>query len=158
MPRARDVRKVTGVAFKEDRVRETGRDFVIFDMILALTTILAAVGIANQMVLSVHARQREIALYRVLGMTVPQVRRLILMEGAFIGLLGGVLAVLLGVPLGYAAIGALRVVSAFEVDFHLPITYVVLTIAGAAAVSLLASIHPASRAVSTDSAESVHYE
>jgi putative ABC transport system permease protein len=158
MPRARDVRRTTGEAFKADRVRETSRDFVIFDLILALTTVLAAVGIANQMVLSVHARQREIALYRILGMTVSQVRRLILMEGAFIGLLGGALAVLLGVPLGYAAIGALRVVSAFEVDFHLPVTYVAFTIAGAAVVSLLASIHPASRAVSTDSAESVHYE
>ena len=158
MPGARDVQRLSGAWFKADRVRETGRDFVIFDLILALTTVLAAVGIANQMVLSVHARQREIALYRVLGMTMSQVRRLILMEGAFIGLLGGALAVLLGIPLGYAAIGALRVVSAFEVDFDLPLSYIALTIAGSGILAFLASIHPASRAISKDSAESIHYE
>lgn len=144
--------------YKAMRIRETDRDFVIFDLILALTSVLAAVGIANQMVLSVHARQREIALYRVLGMTSDQVRRLVLMEGAFIGLLGGALAALLGVPLGYAAIGALRTVSAFEVEFHLPVSYVIVTLIGSVLIALAASLHPAARAASTDSAESVHYE
>ena len=148
----------SGAAFKVSRVRETDRDFVIFDLILALTSVLAAVGIANQMVLSVHGRQREIALYRVLGMMPRQVRRLIMMEGAFVGLLGGGLAALLGVPLGYAAIGALRSVSAFEVEFHLPVSYVVVTIAGSVLIALVASIHPAARAARADSAESVHYE
>jgi putative ABC transport system permease protein len=125
---------------------------------LFLTSVLAAIGIANQMLLSLHGRRREIALYRVLGMTAPQVRRLVMLEGGFIGLLGGGLAVLLGVPLGYAAIGALRVVSAFEVDFQLPFSYVVYTLAGAVVISLAASLHPAARAVSADAAESIHYE
>jgi putative ABC transport system permease protein len=147
-----------GATFKKSRVHETDRDFVIFDLILALTSILAAVGIANQMVLSVHGRQREIALYRVLGMMPRQVRRLILLEGGFLGLLGGGLAALLGVPLGYASIGALRSVSAFEVAFELPISYVIITIVGSVAIAVAASIHPASRAAKIDSAESVHYE
>ena len=56
-----------------------------------------------------------------------------LLEGGFIGLLGGALAALLGVPLGYAAVGALRRVSAFEVDFALPPRYVALTILGSVA-------------------------
>jgi putative ABC transport system permease protein len=148
----------SGAAYKKARVRETDRDFVIFDLILALTSILAAVGIANQMVLSVHGRQREIALYRVLGMTPRQVRRLILMEGAFLGLLGGGLAALLGVPLGYASIGALRSVSAFEVEFQLPVSYVLITVVGSVVIALGASIHPARQASRIDSAESVHYE
>jgi len=154
----RGLHLTSGAAFKSSRVRETDRDFVIFDLILTLTSLLAAVGIANQMVLSVQGRQREIALYRVLGMTPRQVRRLILMEGAFLGLLGGGLAALLGVPLGYAAIGALRAVSAFDVGFDLPLSYVVVTMVGSVLIGLLASIHPASRAAKTDSAESVHYE
>jgi putative ABC transport system permease protein len=154
----RGVHLTAGSTYKRTRLRETDRDFVIFDLILLLTSVLAAVGIANQMVLSVHSRQREIALYRVLGMTPRQVRRLILMEGGFIGLLGGGLAAMLGVPLGYAAIGALRAVSAFEVDFHLPVSYVVVTIVGSVLIALGASIHPAAKAARVDSAESVHYE
>jgi ABC-type antimicrobial peptide transport system permease subunit len=120
LPRDHQTQLLRGDFFEQDRVSETGRDFLIFDIILALTSLLAAVGVANQMVLSVRSRTREIALYRVLGMTSSQVRRLVVMEGGFIGLLGGGLAALLGVPLGYAAIGALKAVSAFEVEFDLP--------------------------------------
>jgi putative ABC transport system permease protein len=144
--------------YAHHRTRETDRDFRIFDLMLALTSVLAAVGIANQLVLSVRARRRELALYRVLGMTGRQVRRLVLLEGGFIGLLGGSLATLLGVPLGYAAVGALKAVSAFEVDFTLPPHFVVLTIAGAVVIALLAAIYPAGQASRADAAESVHYE
>lgn len=145
-------------SYTDRRVRETDRDFVIFDVVLLLTSVLAAIGIANQLVLSVHARQREIALYRVLGMTSAQVRSMVRLEGAFLGLLGGGLAALLGVPLGFSAIGALKSVSAFEVNFRLPLHYVVITVLVAVLVALLASLYPASRAGRTDSAESVHYE
>lgn len=140
------------------RTRETDRDFVIFDLMLGLTSVLAAIGIANQLVLSVRARKRELALYRVLGMTSDQVRRLVLLEGGFIGLLGGVLAAVLGVPLGYAAVGALRAVSAFAVDFDLPPHYVVLTILGSMVIAGVAALYPAGQAGRADAAESVHYE
>jgi putative ABC transport system permease protein len=144
--------------YKDLRLREADSDFVIFDLILVLTSVLAGMGIANQLVLSVRARAREIALYRVLGMTGRQVRRLVILEGAFIGLLGGCLAVLLGVPLGYTAIGAIRAVSAFEVTFALPWSYVILTIAGSVLIAAGASVVPAVRAARASAAESVHHE
>jgi putative ABC transport system permease protein len=147
-----------GLAFIRGRVAETDRDFVIFDVILALTTLLAAVGITNQLVLSVHGRRRELALYRVLGMVPAQVRRVLLLEGAFIGLFGGALAVLLGVPLGWASIAALSIVSTFEVHFVLPPHYVLLTLIGSVAVSMLAAVYPALEAGRLRAAEQVHHE
>ena len=60
--------------------------------------------------------------------------------------------------LGFAAIGALKAVSAFEVDFALPPRYVLFTIAGSVVVAVLASLYPASRAAREGAAESVHYE
>ena len=157
-PHASGLRFLDASWYAHHRIHETDSDFRIFDLMLALTSVLAAVGIANQLVLSVRARRRELALYRVLGMTGRQVRRLVLLEGGFIGLLGGSLATVLGVPLGYAAVGALKAVSAFEVDFTLPPHYVVLTIAGAVVVAGLAAIYPAAQAARADAAESVHYE
>ncbi|WP_437991584.1 FtsX-like permease family protein [Sorangium sp. So ce145] len=158
VPRARDVRMQTGVEIEAIRRKATGRDFVIFDMILGFTTVLAAIGVANQMVLALHARRRELALHRVLGMTAGQVRRMVLMEGALVGALGGALAVLLGIPLGSAALGALRTVSTFEVEFHIPPEYGLFTALGATAVALLASLYPARSAGRSNAAESVHYE
>jgi putative ABC transport system permease protein len=148
----------SGQAYERQRTRETDRDFFIFDVILALTSVLAAIGIANQLVLAVHTRRREIALLRVLGMTGDQIKKLLLLEGAFVGLLGGTLAVILGVPLGFGSLAALKLVSAFEVRFELPLHYVALTIAGAVAVAVVAALYPARRAASARSAESVHYE
>ncbi|WP_437778664.1 FtsX-like permease family protein [Sorangium sp. So ce1097] len=158
VPQARDVRMQTGVEIEAVRRKATGRDFVIFDMILGFTTVLAAIGVANQMVLALHARRRELALQRVLGMTAGQVRRMVLMEGALVGALGGALAVLLGVPLGSAALGALRTVSTFDVEFSIPLEYGVLTALGATAVALGASLYPARTAGRSNAAESVQYE
>ena len=81
-----------------------------------------------------------------------------LMEGAFVGLLGGTLAVLLGVPLGFGSIAALQLVSTFAVHFELPVHYAVLTVLGAVAVSLLAALYPARQAAQARSTESIHYE
>lgn len=143
----RGVRLIPGDLYAGGRVHETGRDFWIFDVILALTTVLAAVGVANQLGIFVHARRREIHLYRTLGMTALDVRAVVLAEGAFTGLLGGALAVMLGVPLGYATVGALRAVSAFDVTFALPLRYVLYTLGGSVVVSVVAALYPARRAV-----------
>lgn len=156
--RARGVRLEVGTQFEAERVRETNRDFAIFDLILFLTALLAAVGIANNLVLSSHIRRREISLYQVLGMTGPQIRKLFIMEGLFIGALGGLMASVLGVPLGFAGIGALKVISAFDVGFHFPLSYVLYTIIGATLISLAASLYPAAHASKLSGAESIHYE
>lgn len=154
----RAVRVEIGTEFEAARVTETDRDFAIFDLILLLTTILAAVGVANNMLLSLHGRRRETALLRVVGMTSSQLRRMFLFEGLFVGGLGGLLAVLLGVPLGFAAISALIVVSAFELSFALPVGYLAWTWLGAVLVSALAALYPARAAAHMSSAESIHYE
>lgn len=158
LPKHKEVYAQAGWGYEIRRRRETNRDFFIFDVILFLTTVLAAVGVSNQLVLAVHARRREIALLRVLGMTSDQIRKMLLLEGAFVGLLGGTLAVALGVPLGFASLAALEVVSAFEVRFALPPSYVLATVAGAVVVALGAALYPARRAAATRSAEFVQYE
>lgn len=154
----KDVYTEPGRAFQQWRVQETDDDFRIFDIILLLTGVLAGLGIANNLVLSAHVRRREIALLRVLGMTSQQVRTLFLMEGAFIGAVGGIMAVILGIPIGFLSLGALEVISAFEVHFDLPLRYPVMTLLGAIIISLAAALYPALRAGGLSSAESVHYE
>jgi len=154
----KDVYTEPGRAFQQWRVRETDDDFRIFDVILLLTGVLAGLGIANNLVLSAHVRRREIALLRVLGMKSHQVRTLFLMEGAFIGAVGGIMAVALGIPIGYLSLGALKVISAFEVQFSLPLSYTVFTFLGAMLISLASALYPAIRASALSSSESVHYE
>ena len=148
----------SGADFMQHRLLETDSDFVIFDLILFLTAVLAGVGIANSLVLAAHIRRREIGLYRVLGMTAGQVRRLFVVEGVFIGAVGGIMAALLGAPLGYLTIGALRIISAFDVSYAVPWFYPVLVVVGAVAISVVSSLYPALRAGRQSSTEALKYE
>jgi putative ABC transport system permease protein len=73
-------------------------------LIALLVTIVAAVGILVSIYNSVAGRLREIAILRALGATRATVLRLICVEAALIGLVGGILGVIAGH--GLAALGS----------------------------------------------------
>lgn len=79
------------------------------DQILALVTallgmalLIAVLGIMNTLALSIHERTREIGLLRAVGMTRPQVRRMVRWEAVTVALLGAVVGLVLGTGLGWA--------------------------------------------------------
>ena len=61
----------------------------------ALAVIIALIGIANTLALSVHERTRELGLLRAVGMTRRQVRTLVRWESVMIAVLGTGLGLLL---------------------------------------------------------------
>jgi len=87
--------------------RELGRDFLQlyqvkragnFIMVLVFLA-LVSVGIVNTMLMATYERQREIGMFLALGMARREVRRLFLLEGAFLGMWGAVAGVALSSPL-----------------------------------------------------------
>lgn len=64
----------------------------------AISLFVAAIGIANTMVMSIIERTREIGIMKVIGAEVGNIRVMFLMEAGMIGLLGGIV----GVGLSYA--------------------------------------------------------
>ncbi len=52
--------------------------------------IVAAIGIANTMMMSIYERTKEIGVMKVLGCSLRNIRQMFLIEAAFIGLLGGI--------------------------------------------------------------------
>lgn len=140
------------------QVREINKDFVIFDVILMLATFLAALGVTNTMLIQLQARNREIALLQVLGMTERQTLKMILIEGLFIGKIGGLLAICLGIPLGWVSIQALNMLSIFKVNLILSIKLFGLIFLGAILVSMVAAFYPALIGFRLKTSESIHYE
>jgi len=55
--------------------------------------IIAAIGIANTMYMSIYERTREIGIIKVIGARLKDIRRIFLMEAGWIGIFGGVLGV-----------------------------------------------------------------
>ncbi len=56
----------------------------------AVSLLVAAIGIANTMMMSIYERTKEIGVIKVLGCSLKNIRQLFLLEAAFIGLIGGV--------------------------------------------------------------------
>ena len=73
---------------------------------LALAVLIALLGIANTLALSIHERKRELGLLRAVGMSRAQVRSSVRWESAIIALFGTALGVGIGVFFGWAMMSA----------------------------------------------------
>jgi putative ABC transport system permease protein len=125
----------------------------VFYVLLALSVIVSVFGIVNTLVLTVFERTREIGMLRAIGMTRPQVRRMIRQESVITALIGGVLGILLGIVLGGLLI--------YKVDFivfSLPIVSLIVFALAAILVGILAAIFPARRASRLNILAALQYE
>lgn len=74
----------------------------VFSILVGFSGLIAAVGLVNNLSLSVLQRRRELGLLRALGFTVPQVRRMVLAESAQLTFSAVVLGLVLGAFYGWA--------------------------------------------------------
>lgn len=68
----------------------------------AISMAVAALSIANTMMMSIYERTREIGVMKVLGCRMSNIRMMFLSEAAYIGLFGGALGLILSYALSYA--------------------------------------------------------
>ena len=61
----------------------------------AVSLFVAAIGIANTMMMSIYERTKEIGVMKVLGCDMGNIRDMFLLESGFIGFLGGAVGILL---------------------------------------------------------------
>lgn len=123
--------------------------------LLALSVLVALLGIVNTLALSVVERTREIGLLRAVGMTRPQVRRMVRTEAISVALIGAALGLGLGVPLGAVFV---RIEQLNITELVLPWTQITLGVVLAAIAGLVAGLLPARRAANLDVLEALHSE
>lgn len=116
--------------------------------LLGLAVLIAVLGIANTLALSIFERTRELGLLRAIGMTRSQVRSAVRWESVIIALLGTALGLVIGVGFGWAVVSALAEegVSRLAVPASTMVVIAVLAVvAGVVAAAL-----PARRAARLD--------
>ncbi|MEQ8762448.1 MAG: FtsX-like permease family protein [Planctomycetota bacterium] len=143
---------------RRTHLREIGRDFFIFDVILMLIVGLSALGMLNSLVIAALERRKEIALLRIVGLTKLQLSGVLLLETVSMGILGGLLAALLGVPVSWIVVKGLANVSGLGVAFELSPVLLIGCVFGAVLVSLVASLLPIRQAHRLDYATAIRYE
>jgi putative ABC transport system permease protein len=116
--------------------------------LLALAVVIAMLGIANTIALSVLERTRELGLLRAVGMRRRQVRAAIRWESIIISLFGTVLGLFFGLLGGWGIVRALRD-EGFGV-FQIPYGTLIALAVIAALLGLVAAVVPAWRASRMD--------
>lgn len=116
--------------------------------LLGLAIVIAVLGIVNTLALSVIERTREIGLLRAVGVTRPQLRRMVRLESVVIAILGALLGIgaglLFGVTLqrSFADDGI--------TDLAIPVGSLGVFVLVSAVVGVLAAVLPARRAARLD--------
>ncbi|MCB8927832.1 MAG: ATP-binding cassette domain-containing protein [Ardenticatenaceae bacterium] len=129
-----------------------------------LALLVAALGVANTMMMAIYERTREIGVLKALGASAGEIRALFTVEAAMLGLLGGFFGLIFGTLLGrlvdwighrfliaegITGIGQLSVV---------PPWLALGSLAFAAFIGIVAGLYPAARAARLDPVAALRHE
>ncbi len=129
-----------------------------------LALLVAALGVANTMMMAIYERTREIGVLKALGASAREIRALFTVEAAMLGLLGGFFGLIFGTLLGrlvdwighrfliaegVTGIGQLSVV---------PPWLAIGALAFAAFIGVVAGLYPAARAAKLDPVAALRHE
>ncbi|WP_433471905.1 ABC transporter permease [Spirillospora sp. CA-142024] len=149
--------KVSDQASLKADARKQVDGFVTFlTILLAMSVIIAAVGVVNTLALSVIERTREIGLLRAIGISRRQLRRMIRVESIVIAVFGAVLGMGIGVAFGAALQNALadQGLGVLAIPYGTLVVYLVV----AAVIGVLAALWPAWRAGRMDVLKAISTE
>lgn len=146
-------------------IEQIDQGFGVFRGILAgiggVALLVAAIGIANTMIMAVLERTREIGIMKAVGAAPRDIRALFLAEAALVGIFGGVLGLALGLAGGKAIEEVIRQLNPrtnppgiFVVDLPLALGSLGLALA----VSLIAGFLPSRRAMRMSALSALRYE
>jgi putative ABC transport system permease protein len=117
-------------------------------VLLALAIVIALMGIANTLSLSVHERTRELGLLRAVGQGRRQLRAMVRGEALVVALFGTIGGLALGTFLAWAVVGALD--GEGPVSFTVPGGQLAWVVVLGGLVGVIAALRPARRAARLD--------
>jgi len=138
----------TPAEFKADVAARIDQLLNLIYVLLVLGIVVALLGVANTLALSVVERRRELGLLRAVGMHRRQVRASVRWEAVLVALLGTLVGTALGLGFGWALVESL---SGEGIErMAVPGTRLALIVALSAVAAVLAAALPARRAARAD--------
>ncbi len=120
--------------------------------ISGISLLIGGIGIMNIMLVSVMERIREIGIRRAVGAREKDILMQFLLEAMFVGCVGG----MLGVPLGI--LGALSFAKMLKVEKAISEPSIFVAFFFASAISILFGYYPAKKAAEMDPVEALRYQ
>jgi putative ABC transport system permease protein len=142
--------------FKDAQAAQINQLLGLIYVMLLLAVIIALIGIANTLALSIYERTRELGLLRAVGMSRRQLRSSIRWESVIISLLGTFLGLVIGLFFGWAVVEALK--DQGFTKFAPPVGQLILVVIVGGFAGVLAAVFPARRAAKLDVLQAVTHE
>lgn len=134
----------------------------------AISLFVAAIGIANTMVMSIIERTREIGIMKVIGAEVSNIRVMFLMEAGMIGLIGGIVGVVFSYGVSYAintfaggllgAVGGMGMAGDGAQISIIPSWLVIFALVFSIFIGVIFGFLPANRAVKISALEAIKHD
>jgi lipoprotein-releasing system permease protein len=137
---------------------------LVLFLTIGLIVFVASLNIVTTLIMMVLEKQGDIAILTAMGATEKTIRRVFMLQGLIIGLIGTAIGNILGIGISWIldAYKLIRleaeIYSIPYVPFHVRIWDAVLISATALAISYLATIYPARSAAKLDPVEVLRYE
>ena len=135
-------------ALQADQQAQFDSILIAVNGLLGLALLIALLGIANTLALSVLERTREIGLLRAVGMLRRQAREMVLAESAMVAIFGAVLGIVVGMAFGVAI--AMAMPPSVITTTAIPFGTLAVIVAVAALCGVIAGLLPARRAARLD--------
>jgi len=142
--------------FTAARMKHVDTLLAFITALLFLSIVIALLGIANTLALSIFERTRELGLLRAVGMSRAQLRSMVRWEAIIIGVIGALLGLAVGVFFGWVLVRAMRDQGVTE--FAFPAGRLALYVLLAAVAGVIASVLPARRAAKLNILEAIAFE
>jgi putative ABC transport system permease protein len=133
--------------------------FLLNYMQLVVAVLVAVVGIANTLIISIAERRREFGIIRAIGGYRAQIRKMVLLEALSISIVGvivGAVAALFNIQ--FLSHTVSTILAGYDVPFYFPWLLILETFPAVVAVSLLAGWVPARHAMQAPVIEAIGYE
>jgi len=141
--------------FKDSQASQVTQILGLVYAMLAFAVIIALMGIANTLSLSIHERTRELGLLRAVGMTRSQLRSSVRWESVIIAVFGTLGGLSIAVFFGWVAVTA---ADEEGLTFAFPAGSLIVLVILAALAGVLAGLRPAWRAAKLDILQAIATE
>ena len=134
----------TNAALRAEVLRIFDATFAITYALEAIAIFVAILGVAGTLVTLILERRRELAMLRLVGAGRSQIRRMVMIEAAMLGMLSQGVGLPVGVVLSLILIYVINVQSfGWTIQFHLPLGFLAQSTLLVAVTTALAGLYPA---------------
>jgi putative ABC transport system permease protein len=146
-------------SIRDQILRVFDQTFEVTYALEAIALAVAMLGIANTLAALVLERRPELAMLRFVGTSRKQIRRMLVLEAGFVGVLGILMGLALGFLLSLLLVHVINFQSfGWTIQFALPAGFLVQAVLAVLAATLAAGFYPAALALRVDPLRGIRAE